>query len=42
MKESPFNEDSFSTSFDTMSMGTQFSDSSNETNVYPRYTISYG
>ncbi|KAL6316429.1 hypothetical protein AAG906_018132 [Vitis piasezkii] len=29
-------------SFESMSIGTQFSDSSNETNVYPPYKMSYG
>ena len=37
----PFNEDSFSTNFESMSMGTQFSDSSNEANVYHAYMIRY-
>ena len=38
----PYNEDSFSTSFESMSIGTQFSDSSNEGNIFPPYTMSYG
>ena len=36
------NEDSFSTSFKSMSIGTQYSDSSNDANVFPPYTMSYG
>ena len=36
------NEDSFSANFKSMSIGTQYSDSSNDTNVFPRYTMSYG
>ena len=31
----PYNEDSFSASFESMSIGTQFSDSSNEGNIFP-------
>ena len=31
----PYNEDSFSASFESMSIGTQFSDSSNESNIFP-------
>ena len=38
----PYNEDSFSANFEFMSIGTQFSDSSNEDNVFPPYTMSYG
>ena len=38
----PYNEDSFSTNFESMSIGTQFSDSSNEGNIFPPYTMSYG
>ena len=38
----PYNEDSFSVSFESMSIGTQFSDSSNEGNIFPPYTMSYG
>ena len=38
----PYNEDSFSTSFESMSIGTQFNDSSNEGNIFPPYTMSYG
>ena len=38
----PYNEDSFSDSFESMSIGTQFSDSSNEGNIFPPYTKSYG
>ena len=37
----PYNEDSFSASFETISIGTQFSDSSNESNIFSPYTISY-
>ena len=35
------NEDSFSASFKSMSIGTQYSDSSNDVNVFPPYTMSY-
>ena len=38
----PYNEDSFLASFEPMSIGTQFSDSSNEGNIFPLYTMSYG
>ena len=38
----PYNEDSFSASFESMSIGTQFSDPSNEGNIFPSYTMSYG
>ena len=38
----PYNEDSLSASFESMSIGTQFSDSSNEGNIFPPYTMSYG
>ena len=38
----PYNEDSFSASFESMSIGTQFSDSSNEGNIFHPYTMSYG
>ena len=38
----PYNEDLFSASFESMSIGTQFSDSSNEDNIFPPYTMSYG
>ena len=38
----PYNEDSFSASFESMSIGTQLSDSSNEGNIFPLYTMSYG
>ena len=37
-----YNEDSFSASFESMSIGTQLSDSSNEGNIFPHYTMSYG
>ena len=36
------NEDSFSAIFESMSIGTQYSDSSNDANVFPPYTMSYG
>ena len=36
------NEDSFLASFESMSIGTQYSDSSNDANVFPPYTMSYG
>ena len=36
------NEDSFSTSFESMSIGTQYNDSSNDVNVFPPYTMGYG
>ena len=38
----PFNEELFSTNFEFMSIGTQFSNSSNEANVYLSYVMSYG
>ena len=38
----PYNEDSFLASFESMSIGTQFCDSSNEGNIFPPYTMSYG
>ena len=38
----PYNEDSFSSSSMSMSIGTQFSDTSNEDNIFPPYTMSYG
>ena len=38
----PYNEELLSGSFESMSIGTQFSDSSNEANVYPFYVTSYG
>ena len=37
-----YNEDSLSASFESMSIGTQFSDSSNEGNIFPPYTMNYG
>ena len=37
----PYNEDSFSTSFESMNIGTQFSDSLNEGNIFPPYIMSY-
>ena len=36
------NEDSLSASFESMSIGTQYSDSSNDDNTFPPNTISYG
>ena len=36
------NEDSFSASFESMSIGTQYNDSSNDANVFPPYAMSYG
>ena len=36
------NEDSFSVSFEFMSIDTQYSDSSNDANVFSPYTMSYG
>ena len=36
------NEDSFLASFESMSIDTQYSDSSNDANVIPPYTMSYG
>ena len=36
------NEDSFSTSFESMSIDTQYNDSSNDANFFPPYTMSYG
>ena len=38
----PYNEDLFSASFESMSIGTQFSDSSNEGNIFSPDTMSYG
>ncbi|RVW45794.1 hypothetical protein CK203_086275 [Vitis vinifera] len=38
----PYNEELLSRSFESMSIGTQFSDSSNEANVYPLHVMSYG
>ena len=35
------NEDSFSASFESMRISTQYSDSSNDVNVFPPYTMSY-
>ncbi|RVW83734.1 hypothetical protein CK203_045962 [Vitis vinifera] len=37
----PYKEDLLSGSFESMSIGTQFSDSSNEANVYPSYVRGY-
>ena len=36
------NEDFFSASFESMSIGTKYSYSSNDANVFPPYTMSYG
>ena len=36
------NVDSFLASFESMSIGTQYSDSSNDANIFPPYTMSYG
>ena len=36
------NEDSFSARFESMIIGTQYNDSSNDANVFPPYTMSYG
>ena len=36
------NEDSLSASFESMSIDTQYSDSSNDTNIFPSNTMSYG
>ncbi|RVW26708.1 hypothetical protein CK203_116355 [Vitis vinifera] len=38
----PYNEELLSGSFESISIGTQFSDSSNEANVYPPHVMSYG
>ena len=38
----PYNEELLSGSFESMSIRTQFSDSSNEANVYPLHVMSYG
>ena len=38
----PYNVDSFLASFESMSIGTQFSDSSNEGNIFPPYIMRYG
>ncbi|RVW22823.1 hypothetical protein CK203_103197 [Vitis vinifera] len=38
----PYNEDSLSASFESMSVETQFSDSSNEANILCPYAMSYG
>ena len=37
-----YNEDSFSASFESMNIVTHYSDSSNDSNVFPPYTMSYG
>ena len=37
----PYNKDSFSASFESMNIGTQFSDSLNEGNIFPPYAMSY-
>ena len=38
----PYNEDSLSANFKLMSIETQFSDSSNEANIYAPFVMSYG
>ncbi|RVX01280.1 hypothetical protein CK203_031238 [Vitis vinifera] len=38
----PYNEDSLSANFESMSVETQFSDSSNEANIYAPYAMIYG
>ena len=38
----PYNEELLSRSFESMSIGTHSSDSSNEANVYPPYVMGYG
>ena len=38
----PYKEELLSEIFESMSIGTQFSDSSNEVNVYPPYVMGYG
>ena len=38
----PYNEELLSGSFESMSIGTQFSDSLNEANIYPPHVMSYG
>ncbi|RVW74178.1 hypothetical protein CK203_055992 [Vitis vinifera] len=38
----PFSEQLFLASFESMSIGNQFSDSSNEANVYTPYVMGYG
>ena len=38
----PYNEELLSGIFESMSIGTQFSDFSNEANVYPLYVMGYG
>ena len=42
MMAPPFNEQLFLASFESMSIETQFSDSSNKSNVYPPYVMGYG
>ena len=38
----PYNKDLFSASFESMGIGTQFSDSSKEGYIFPPYTMSSG
>ncbi|KAL6328376.1 hypothetical protein AAG906_034520 [Vitis piasezkii] len=38
----PYNKDSFSASFESMSIETQFGDSLNEANIYALYALGYG
>ena len=42
MNDEPYNEELLLGSFESMSIDTQFSDSSNEANVYPPHVMSYG
>ena len=37
-----YNEELLTTSFESMSIGTQHSDSSNDVNIYPPYAMGYG
>ena len=38
----PYNKDSFSASFESMSIETQFNDSLNKANIYVFYALGYG
>ena len=38
----PYSEELLSGSYESMSIGTQFNDFSNEANVYPSHVMSYG
>ena len=42
MMTPPFSEQLFLASFESMSIATQFSDSSNKANVYTSYVMGYG